>query len=373
MPVYQYTIKTQKAPLWRVATTYVDPFTKQSKQLSKRGFTTRREAKEFETAFMSNLSKGVAAVSPRARFTDVYEAYCHHIKGKELSPDTIETKDSIIKHYILPYFSSLSMDEITEHVCMEWKAHMLKQKSKSGRPFSDTYLRTIQNQLNAILNYAVKRGYISVSPMLDVKKLGSKRAPEKQTWTVEEFMRFGKEAMDRPATYYLFQLYFWCGLRRGEGLGLYVSDVHFKQHPNDQSYICISKSKNSKNVVGKTKTPKSNRILVLPDFLADELREYIDSLYDPRPNDLLFNVSTHAVYRDFYTAQNAAGLKKIRVHDLRHSYTSMLINSQLFSTTDISSSLGHSSVAITQSTYSHMLEPTKALVAAALDNIRKEH
>ncbi len=373
MPVYQYTIKTQKAPLWRISATYVNPITKKSEQLSKRGFATKREAKEYETEFMANLSKGIATVSPRARFTDVYEAYCHHVEGKELSPDTIDTKDSAIKKYILPFFSPFSMSEITENLCIEWKEYMLRQIKKNGEPLADTYLRSINNQLNAILNYAVKRGYIMVSPMLDVKKLGSKNAPEKPTWTVDEFMRFSKEAMDRPETYYLFQIYFWCGLRRGEGIGLRVGSVHLKESEDDYSYISVSKSRNAKRVLGKTKNSKSNRILVLPEFLAEELREYIDSLYDPSPQDLLFDVSTKTIYSDFDAARKAAGLKKITLHDLRHSYTSMLIDSKLFSTTDISASLGHSSVAVTQRTYSHMLEPTKALVAAALDNIRKEH
>ena len=69
-------------------------------------------------------------------------------------------------------------------------------------------MHSIQAQLNAILNYAVKKGYIQVSPMLDLKNLGSKYANEHEIWTPEEFDKFAFATMDRPKTYCLFLIYF---------------------------------------------------------------------------------------------------------------------------------------------------------------------
>ena len=368
MPAHKYT--TKGGIRWYAKINYIDPLTKKATQKVKRGFLTQRDAKKYETTFKAALeTKGYnPTVNPNSPFSDVYAAYQRHIKCKELREDTIETKTSMINHYILPFFERYTIGEVDEEVVTDWKQYMRSLTTKQGEPFSDTYLYSIHAQLNAILNYAVKRGYIQVSPMLDLQNLGSKHAGEHDIWTPEEFDRFAIAAMERPETYYLFLLYFWCGLRRGEGLGLTVGDVCFE--PDGLSYIKVLKSMNRRQQVGLTKTAASVRYLYLPNFLADELREYIAMLYAPKPTDKLFPISVKTLYDNFNAACKAAGVKKIRVHDLRHSYASMLINSKRYSSTDIARQLGHTSSNVTMRTYAHMMEPTKLDVANTLDNIR---
>lgn len=369
MPTYKY--QTKSGELWYAKLNYIDPITQKSTQKVKRGFKTQREAKRYESQFMANLEKTTddPTVGPKAPFPAVYADYRRHIECVELAPDTIITKTNMINRYILPYFNKYAIGEISEDVLREWKADMLSRTNNHGNPLSQTYLRSIQNQLNAILNYAVKKRYINVSPMLDLKKLGSKYAEEKEIWTPEEFDRFADAAMKRPETYYLYLIYFWCGLRRGEGLSLTVGDIHFEE--NGVNFISVLKSTNSRKVVGDTKNKSSVRQICIPDFLANELREYIATLYDPQPADKLFDITTKTMYDNFYAACKEAGVKRIRIHDLRHSYASLLINSRRYSSTDIAHQLGHSSANITLRTYSHMFEPTKLDVAKTLENIKK--
>lgn len=369
MPTYKYS--TKSGSMWCAKINYIDPITKASTQKIKRGFKTQREAKAFEADFKHGLkSTGLnPSISSKASFVEVYAAYQRHVECKELSPDTVETKTSMINRYILPFFERYTIGEVNEGVITDWKQYMRGFTTKRGNAFSDTYLHSIQAQLNAILNYAVKRGYIQVSPMLDLKNLGSKYAEEHEVWTPEEFDKFAAAAMDRPKTYYLFLIYFWCGLRRGEGLGLTVGDVIFEA--DGFCYIKVLKSMNRNRKVGSTKTAESVRRLYLPNFLTDELREYIATLYDPQPTDKLFDVSVTTLYDDFNAACKAAGVKKIRIHDLRHSYASMLINSKRYSSTDIAKQLGHASATTTLRTYAHMMEPTKIDVANTLDSIKK--
>ncbi len=369
MPAHKY--KTSKGTMWYASINYIDPITKKSTQKVKRGFATQREAKQYETDFRAEIQKNGfnPLINPKASFLDVYAAYQRHVECKELRSGTIETKANMINNYIIPYFEKYTIGEIDENVLTSWKNHMRSRTTKHNKPLSETYLHSIQAQLNAILNYAVKKGYIKVSPMLDLKNLGSKYANEHEIWTPEEFDKFAFAAMDRPKTYCLFLIYFWCGLRRGEGLGLFVSDVVFED--DGFCYLKVKQSINGKQEVKDPKNDGSKRRLYLPDFLAEELREYIDTLYDPQPTDRLFNVSLKTLYDDFNAACKAAGVKRIRIHDLRHSYASMLINSKRYSSVDVAHQLGHSSANITMRTYAHMMEPTKLDVAQTLEKIKK--
>lgn len=369
MPAHKY--KTKKGTMWYAKINYVDPVTQKSTQKVKRGFATQREAKAYEAEFRAEIQKNGfnPLINPKASFLSVYEAYQRHIVCKELREDTIETKTSIINHYILPFFEKYTIGEVDENVVTEWKNYMLTCTTKQGKPLSDTYLCSIHNQLDAILNYAVKKGYIAISPMIDIKHLGSKFAEEHEIWTPEEFDKFAEAAMDRPQTYYLFLLMFWCGLRRGEALGLRCCDLVFDD--DRFSYIKVRKSRNAKGKLGRVKTDDSYRILYLPNFLTEELREYVSTLYDPKPLDLLFNISTKTLYNDFEAACKVTGLKSIHPHGLRHSNASLLIDTNRLSSTSVSKWLGHSDANVTLKVYAHMLDPTRLSIAQILDDIKK--
>ena len=369
MPAHKY--QTTKGIMWYASINYIDPVTKKSARKVKRGFATKREAKDYETDFLAQIKKEGfdSSINPKAPFLEVYKAYQRHITCKELREDTIETKTSIINHYILPFFGKYTIGEVDENVLTDWKNYMLACTTKQGTPLSDIYLRSIQNQLDAILNYAVKKGYIAVSPMIDLKHLGSKYAEEYEIWTPEEFEKFAFAAMERPRTYLIFELLFWLGLRRGEALALSFGSVVFED--DGFSYIKVRKSRNARGRLGEVKTTESYRILYLPDFLEEELREYVSTLYDPQPSDLLFNVSTKTLYSDFNAACKAAGVKRIRPHDMRHSFASLIDRTNKFSTTDLSKALGHSSSSTTMRTYLHSCSSAKRAMAKVLDDIKK--
>ena len=94
--------------MWYAKINYVDPITKKSTQKVKRGFATKREAKEYETDFLADIKKGKfdSTINPKAPFLEVYKAYQRHVECLELRPDTIETKSNMIDHYILPFLNS---------------------------------------------------------------------------------------------------------------------------------------------------------------------------------------------------------------------------------------------------------------------------
>ena len=94
-----------------------------------------------------------------------------------------------------------------------------------GKPYSGTYLRTINNQLSAIFNHAVKYYGLGKSPATPTIKIGERKGAEMRFWTKEQYLAFSEEVMDKPASFYAFEILYWCGLRVGELLALEPNDI----------------------------------------------------------------------------------------------------------------------------------------------------
>ena len=145
MPVF----KNERNGTWYVMARYVD-WKGNRKQKCKRGFATKREAQEWEHTFQlqnaSDLDMTFAA------FT---ELYTRDIKGR-LKENTWITKEHIIKTKILPYFGKLKISEITTKDVIAWQNELLAFRDKKRHPYSQTYLKTVHNQLSAIFNHAVR-------------------------------------------------------------------------------------------------------------------------------------------------------------------------------------------------------------------------
>lgn len=98
-----------------------------------------------------------------------------------------------------------------------------------------------------------------------------------QFWTKEEYLKFIEQIKDKSVSYYAFQILYWCGLRSGELLALTSSDIDM-----EDKVIHITKSYqriDGEDIITDPKTSKSKRDVVMPDFLAEELKEYLNSLY----------------------------------------------------------------------------------------------
>ena len=137
---------------------------------------------------------------------------------------------------------------------------------------------------------------------------------------------------------------YWCGIREGELLALTPGDFDFEKQT-----VSISKSYQrikGQDVVTDPKTAKSNRVIQMPAFLCEEMEDYIKSLYAAKPTDRIFPVTKSYLHREMDRGAKEAGVKRIRIHDLRHSHISLLIDMG-FTALAIADRVGHESIDIT--------------------------
>ena len=190
---------------------------------------------------------------------------------------------------------------------------------------------------------------------------------EMKFWTKEEYLTFSRAMMNKEESYHAFEILYWCGIRLGELLALTAEDFDFEKKTLriNKSYQQIK----GKDVITTPKTRKSNRVLTLPDFLVDEMQDYISRLpWYLKVDDRIFTITKSGLHHEMDRGCRETGVKRIRVHDLRHSHVSMLIEMG-FSAVDIANRVGHESVKVTYR-YAHMF-PNKYLMIAKKLNISR--
>ena len=343
MPVF----RNESNGTWYVMARYVD-WQGNHKQKCKRGFKTKREALEWERVF--HLQQSADMDMSFESFVDIYK---NDIRSR-IKETTWLTKVNIIDKKILPYFGKRKISEIQTKEVIAWQNDLLQQKDKTGKPYSECYLKTIHNQLSAIFNHAVRFYALRTNPAAKAGNMGSEKRNEILFWTKEEYLRFADVMMDKPVSFYAFEMLYWCGLRLGEMLALTPSDFDFQNNT-----VTINKSYqrlHGEDVITTPKTKKSNRIIKMSEFLAEEMQEYIKMQYKIEPTDRLFPISKSYLHREMERGCKETGLQKIRIHDLRHSHVSLLIELG-FSAVAIADRLGHESIEITYR-YAHLF-PSK--------------
>lgn len=135
----------------------------------------------------------------------------------------------IIETKIIPYLAKKSIAEITAPDILKCQNELLKKSDGEGKSYSQTYLRTIQNQLNVILNHANKYYGITSNPTHKTTKMGKSKAQEMLFWMKEEYEKFVESIKSKPASYYVFEILYWCGIREGELLALSKDDFDFEK------------------------------------------------------------------------------------------------------------------------------------------------
>ena len=341
---------------WYVQFRYTD-WKGERQQKLKRGFATKKEAQAWEREFLMQKQADV-----NMTFESFAQLYEKDMKPK-LKLNTWLTKESIIQKKILPYFGKRKLSEITAKDVMDWQNAIRELTDAKGKPYSPTYLKTVHNQLSALFNHAVRYYGLQVNPAAKAGNMGVEERREMLFWTKEEYLKFADAMMDKPLSYYAFEMLYWCGIREGELLALTPTDFDF-----EAGTVSISKSYQrlkGKDVITTPKTKKSNRVIKMPKFLCGEMEDYLKMFYSTGANERIFSVSKHYLHHEMDRGAKAAGVKRIRIHDLRHSHISLLIDMG-FTALAIADRVGHESIDITYR-YAHLFPTRQTEMADKLD------
>lgn len=328
----------------------------------KRGFESELDALLWEKNFRAS-HQGTMEM----RFEDFADVYLAEI-GPRIREHTLIGKRYMIMSKIVSYFGKMRMSEISPVDIVRWQNELIGHKDKSGNPYAPTYLRTVNNQLNAIFNYAERYYDLVPNPAKKTVRMGSGKGGEMSFWTKEEYLRFSEELKDKPLAFHAFELLYWTGIREGELLALTPSDFNLAT-----AELSITKSYqrlNGVDVITEPKTPKSVRTLSIPRFLNEEMEYYLELRDDLDPSDRIFAVTKYFLNNEMKRGCALSGVRKIRVHDLRHSHVSLLIEMG-FSPLAIGERVGHESVDITYR-YAHLFPTKQEEMANALDSLRSE-
>ena len=348
--------KDKKTGKWLIQYRYTDWQGKRRKS-TKRGFATKREAEEWLRNFLITQKADFDM-----KFEDFWKMYCADMETR-LREHTMRTKKYIVELKILPYFGDKRVNDITAADIRQWQNELIKMG------YSPTYLKTINNQLSAIFNYAVRYYDLKSNPCVKAGSMGKSKAEEMDFWTGEEFRKFIDSVMNKRLSYMAFMTLYWTGMRMGELLALNPKDIDLEKRT-----ISITKSYQrlgKKDVITPPKTPKSKRVITIPEFLAADIKDYMDSLYELRENDRLFPITKYYLEHEMQRGIKESGVKRIRVHDLRHSHASMLIELG-FSPLEIANRLGHEKVETTLNTYAHLYPNKQTKLAERLDSEYRE-
>lgn len=195
--------KDKKTGKWLIQYRYTDWQGKRRKS-TKRGFATKREAEEWLRNFLITQKADFDM-----KFEDFWKMYCADMETR-LREHTMRTKKYIVELKILPYFGNKRVNDITAADIRQWQNELIKMG------YSPTYLKTINNQLSAIFNYAVRYYDLKSNPCAKAGSMGKSKAEEMDFWTGEEFRKFIDSVMNKRLSYMAFMTLYWTGMRMGE-------------------------------------------------------------------------------------------------------------------------------------------------------------
>lgn len=351
MLTYKYQ-NTQGQTLWRTVFSYQD-WTGEKKQKCKRGFKTQKEAKEWERNFLAETKGDLSMLF--SQFVEIY------LKDKDvkLKTRTMENKKQVLNTHILPYMKEIPINQITPAIIIKWQNEMMQ------KGYSESYLYMLHKEINAVLNHAVRYYGLKENPCRKVGKMGNSKSKRIDFWTIDEYKKVSKILREKNdfVYYVLFDVLFYTGLRVGEALALNSDDFDFKSNQ-----LAVTKTyyrRNRTDYITKPKTEQSIRNVTVPQFVMDEVKELIEKTYGYEKGQRIFSMTIEAVQHKMKRVAELADVKKIRVHDLRHSHISMLIEKGV-APLAIAERVGHD-VKITLSVYAHLYPNKQQEIANMLE------
>jgi integrase len=380
-------------PHYRVRIATTDPVTSKRRNTGGGTFRTRKEAEVAEREAISRRERGTLLDPSTATIATLLDEWLASMAGT-ITGQTLTDYEIVCRLHLKPVFGSVKVQKLTADV-IRFQYRKWQEAGKSPRFVRGAHLR-----LSQAMNYAISRGLAYTNPCAAVKPPTlSHRKPD--VWTAGEAATFLRVAMNRPILYRtsvnlevaikpvqsrpddlvpLWHLLLLEGMRRGEALGLRWTDINWERGTAHivQTVAPDKTNKGAAIIQDRAKTRSSSRTVRLTTDTLAVLKDHRQNQLQRRlrattwhEHDLIVctgigtPVNPNNVTRSFEALVKAAGLRRIRVHDLRHTHATLLLKAHVPAKV-VSERLGHASIAITLDTYSHVLPDMQADAAEAI-------
>ena len=344
LPVY----KDSKKGTWYCKFRYND-WQGNRRETTRRGFATKREAKEYEAEFIRK-AQGTADMTLKS----LYEIYLEDKRQKMKLSSFVGMKNSL-DVYVMPILGDTPLSDLTPNSIRQWQNHLSQVDKKQGGKLRPATLLSINRKLSALLNFAVKYYGLNRNPLAIA---GTQGHGEKRLdfWSKDEFDKFLAE-VKHPLFHCLFLLLFYTGMRIGEALALTKEDI-------EGNAISITKARSRQGQVTPPKTPSSVRTVTLPSIAFDCLKNVCQRI----ETDEIFPFTYTAAHYHYKIAIEKAGIRYLPIHCLRHAHASLLIDMGV-PIPAVSQRLGHTSPQVTMEVYAHATQDSDKLIADKLNTL----
>lgn len=376
MPIYKMDGKCDGKQKYRVRINYIDNAGK-ARQVDRVTYGSD-EAKILELKLLQSIKHD--APMKRITLRQLFDEYCE-VRKNEIRESTLDKFKRIMEYHIMPELENIKLDKFAPQLLAQWKLNM-ENKGLSLYTKQATF-----SVFRNLLNYAVKMDYISKNPLVRVGNFRNSGEIKKEMdfYTADEFKKFisaarqnAQEAERRGFLsewdyYVFFAIAFYTGLRKGEIHGLQWNDI-------SKDYLSVKRSVTQKLKGEDRETPPKNtasvRTLQIPKPLMLILNEHKKRWrkYDGFNSSFKVCGGTKCLRDTSIENHNKrfaqmAGVKKIRIHDFRHSHVSLLANNGI-NIQEIARRLGHAKIEMTWNTYSHLYPKEEEKAVEILNKIK---
>jgi len=374
-------IRKDKGGSWLVdISNGFDPITLKQRRIVRKGFKTKKEATEAEY-YLRTVELKENSYKAKITIAMLYEMLKEEdiINHRKIS--YINTQENNYNRHIKDYFLKVeNVSKLTYDDIYRFREELRQKKSKNkNEDLSSNTVNKILILLKKIIDVGVRKGYYTSNPVKHIKKLPIQKV-KIEFWTIQEFQKFlGLFKNDEYNIKLLFIVLFFTGLRLGEALALTWKDIDFSCNA---IYVTKSVYENKgKRYVSSTKTKAGTRRIIINKKLSSELsswqkkqklllQEFTDDIFTLQIFQDSPIIMTKGSIQKKYARilERDESLKKIRIHDFRHSHASLLINNGEDYLV-VKERLGHASITTTIDTYSHLYPSKQKDLADKLDEL----
>lgn len=334
-----------------VASRTVEDLQGNKKRIRKFGFKTKKDAIDFENSLSINdfINKNDITINQ----------LCNEFllnKKDVVKITTYKATETVINLHILPHLDKYKINNINQRIVLKWRRELIDKGLTNSR------INRCIKILKEIFKYAKPYYKIDVDPFINIKPLVETKQHKIDYYTIDEFNKL-ISVIDDLVYKTFFTVLFYCGLRKSEALALQWTDIDFNSKTMNITKSVIQKIKGQPFTLTTPKTESSIRLIRLDNYSLKALNNlkmyYTSSLIDFTPEGFIFGyirpICENTLNARFDKYVKLAKIKKIRIHDFRHSNASLLINNGA-SPLLIAKRLGHSNIEQTLNTYSHLYQ-----------------